>query len=83
MWNEVDNLKVQGRFTQLYIQGTIGYSKSHILAVLAGLLSHLGKQLLYLLNCRELLENVLLYMQSALLCTFTDTFLSPKQDLNF
>jgi hypothetical protein len=79
VWNKVTKLKVRGGYTRLYIQGTTGYGKSHILAVLAGLLSRFGKRAVYL-DCRELLGDMSFYFQSALLCAFADPSLSDSRD---
>jgi len=80
VWNKVTKLKVRGGYTRLYIQGTTGYGKSHILAVLAGLLSRFGKRAVYLPDCRELLGDMSFYIQSALLCAFADPSLSDSRD---
>jgi hypothetical protein len=58
----------------------MGYGKSHLLAVLAGLLSRSGKRTVYLPDCREFLANKLRYMQTALLCAFADPSSSDERD---
>lgn len=68
----VEELKLWASYTRLYIQGTMGYGKSHILAVLAGLLSRNGKRVVYLPNCRELVADTTHYIRVALLCAFAD-----------
>lgn len=80
LWGTVTKLKVRQSYSRLYIQGTIGYGKSHILAVLAGLLSRKGKRVVYLPDCRELLRNTVRYMQTALLCAFADPASSGVRD---
>lgn len=72
VWRMVNELKVRGGFAELYIYGTMGYGKSHILAVLAGLLSRSSKRTVYLPDCRRLVTDPIGYLQSALLCTFAD-----------
>jgi energy-coupling factor transporter ATP-binding protein EcfA2 len=80
VWSEVNGLKIREGFTRLYIHGTMGYGKSHLLAVLAGLLSRSGKRTVYLPDCREFLANKLRYMQTALLCAFADPSSSDERD---
>ena len=50
----------------------MGYGKSHILAILASLLSRSGNRTVYVPNCRELLGDMLSYLQSVFLCAFAD-----------
>lgn len=80
LWWTVHELKVGERYTWLYIQGTMGNGKSHIIAVFGGLLSHSGKWMVYLPDCREHLVNKLCYLQTALLCTFADPPSSDEHD---
>ena len=80
VWSEVNRLKTRGGYTRLYIHGTMGYGKSHILAVLAGLLSRSGKRTVYMPDCRELLGDMVSYLQSALLCAFADPSSSHRRD---
>ena len=58
----------------------MGYGKSHILAVLAGLLSRTGELVVYLPDCRELVVNTMRYMQTALHYAFADPHLSDVRD---
>ena len=80
LWGTVTKLKVRQSYSRLYIQGTIGYGKSHILAVLVGFLSRKGKRVVYLPDCRELLARTMRYMQTALLCAFADPASSGVRD---
>lgn len=75
----VKELKIGG-FSRLYIQGTMGYGKSHILAAIAGLLSRDGKRVVYLPDSRELVANTMRYMRTALLCAFADPDSSDMRD---
>ena len=58
----------------------MGYGKSHILAILAGLLSRIGKRVVYLPDCRELVGNTMCYMKTALLCAFADPLSSDVRN---
>ena len=80
VWSMVNALKSKVWHTRLYIAGTMGYGKSHLLAVLVGLLSRSGKRTIYLPDCRELLVNDMRYMQSALLCAFADPSSSDERN---
>jgi hypothetical protein len=80
LWRTAKDLKVGEGYSQLYIQGTTGYGKSHILAVLAGLLSRFGKRTIYLPDCRVLLADIMPYVQTALLCAFADPFSSDERN---
>jgi len=79
LWKQFNLLKLRGAFTQIYIEGSMGHGKSHILAVLAGLLSRLGKRTVYLPDCRNLLASQIRYMKTALLCAFADPSSSEKR----
>lgn len=79
LWDIVQGLKSQTS-TQLYIHGTTGHGKSHILAVLAGLLSRSGKRTVYLPDSRQLLANMVEYLQAALLCAFADPLSSDERE---
>ena len=68
--NTVSSLKTGGGGTRLYIQGTMGYGKSHILAALACLLYRQGKLVVFIPDVRALLLAPLPYITTALLCTF-------------
>jgi len=72
IWNEVQSLKLRDGISQLYLHGTMGYGKSHLVAALVCLLCHLGKCILYLPDCRQMLATPFLYMKSTLLCAFSD-----------
>ena len=66
----VSSLKPGGGGTRLYIQGTMGFGKSHILAALACLLYRQGNVVVFIHDVRALLLDPLPYIKSALLCTF-------------
>ena len=54
----------------IYVFGTGGYSKSHILATLACLLIHSNERVVYLPDCRAMFSQPLLYLRNALLFAF-------------
>lgn len=57
---------------ELYLYGTIGYGKSYLLAAMVCSLIQKGKNVVYLPDCRALLDKPVRYIQDALLLTFAD-----------
>ena len=57
---------------KLFLYGSIGYGKSYMLAALACLLIRQGRRVVYLPDCRTLLDNMLGYVKVALLLAFGD-----------
>jgi hypothetical protein len=53
----------------IYVYGTRGYGKSHMLAALACLLVRQGERVVYLPDCFAMLHDPLEYLQLALLFT--------------
>jgi hypothetical protein len=64
---EVEKLNLQNGYRKLYIRGTIGYGKSHLMAALACYLSKQGKAVIYIPDCRAMLDNYVEYLRSAML----------------
>jgi hypothetical protein len=79
VWKAVDQLRTTIGRSRIYIHGTMGYGKSHILAALACVLSQRGDRVVYLPDCREMLRGPLPYLQTALLCAFADPSLSSQR----
>jgi hypothetical protein len=79
VWEAVDGLQTTIGRSQIYIHGTMGYGKSHILAALACVLAQKGNQVIYLPDCREMLWGPLPPLQTALLCAFSVPSLSLQQ----
>ena len=75
----VSSLKIGGGGTRLYMQGTMGFGKSHILAALTCLLYRQGKVVVFIPDVRALFLAPLPYMQSALLCTFADPLFKEER----
>ena len=73
MWNKVETMRQIPRARDLFLCGTIGYGKSHILACIALLLIQKGERVVYLPDCRALLGNVVPYVKAAMLLTFGDS----------
>lgn len=66
-WKAWSTIKDQVRRRRaIYIYGSMGYGKSHILAALACLLIRTGHRIVYLPDCRAMLGEPLSYVQRAL-----------------
>lgn len=72
VWETVGELRLPTGRGRIYIHGTMGYGKSHLLAALACLLARKGKRVVYVPDCRQMLKAPLIYLKSALLCAFPD-----------
>lgn len=78
VWDTVRSLK-PGEYTQLFIEGTTGYGKSHLMAILACLLSRLDYRPVYIPDCRQLFHAPLAQFQTALLFAFSEPSLSLER----
>ncbi|CAG8559834.1 42296_t:CDS:2 [Gigaspora margarita] len=59
-------------YMKMFIYGTVGYGKSHILTAIACFLIRIGKRVVYLPDCRELAVDPMEYIKSALFLTYMD-----------
>jgi len=59
-------------YNELWVYGTRGYGKSHLLAALVCYLSALGECVIYIPDCRNWLRNPVAYFKAAMLFAFTD-----------
>ena len=75
LWAGISKMENDG-WDRLYLYGTAGYGKSHMLAALACLLIKQQKGVVYLPDCRAMLSGFVPYIKVALLLTFGD---SPKR----
>ena len=73
LWNKVETMRQIPHARDLFLCGTMGYGKSHILACIALLLIQKGEGVVYLPDCRALLGNVVPYVKAAMLLTFGDS----------
>jgi hypothetical protein len=73
LWNAWLKIKSYIRYRQaIYVYGTMGYGKSHLLAALACLLVRQGERVVYLPDCRKMLSSPIPYLQKAFLFAFQD-----------
>jgi hypothetical protein len=80
LWEVVEKFQISWGFSQSCLQGSMGCGKSHILAALTCLLSHIGRRPVYIPDCRQMLVDPLPYIQCALLCAFADASSSMYRD---
>ncbi|RHZ58596.1 hypothetical protein Glove_372g93 [Diversispora epigaea] len=70
--SEINTFKLGTGYREMFIYGTVGYGKSHILAAIACFLFRSGKRVVYLPDCREMVVNEIDYIKSALFLTYVD-----------
>jgi len=70
--DDVDCMRQSENLNALWVYGTRGYGKSHLLAALVCYLSARGDDVVYIPDCRAFTEAPEVYLQSALLFTWTD-----------
>ncbi|KAF0541712.1 hypothetical protein F8M41_005199 [Gigaspora margarita] len=70
--NEINTLKARTGYIEMFIYGTVGYGKSHILAAIACFLLRNGRRVVYLPDCRKLAVDPVEYIKSALFLTYVD-----------
>ena len=74
IWEACLKIKADTRHRQaIYVYGTRGYGKSHILAALACLLVRRKERVIYLPDCRAMLREPLRYLRHALVFAFGDS----------
>jgi hypothetical protein len=70
LWQQVGTLQRRG-YLKLYVYGTTGFGRSHILAVLACLLIRIGRRAVYLSDYQTVLDSPVECIRDALLLAFS------------
>jgi hypothetical protein len=70
--SELRLVQKETKYKRLWVYGTRGYGKSHLLAALVCYLAALGKRVIYIPGCRSCLENPVDYLRKAMLFAWTD-----------
>ncbi|CAG8593909.1 20149_t:CDS:2, partial [Racocetra fulgida] len=70
--NEINTFKSRTGYMEMFIYGTVGYGKSHILTAIACFLLRNGRRVVYLPDCRKLAVDPMEYIKSALFLTYVD-----------
>jgi hypothetical protein len=74
IWKAWIKIKAEIYYRQaIYVYGSMGYGKSHILVALACLLIRKGERVVYIPDCRAMLNNLPAYLRNAILMAFPDT----------
>ena len=79
LWEEGIKKIASDRWGDIFLYGTGGYGKSHLLAALACFLIQQGKKVVYLPDCRTMLLDFVYYIKSALLLTFGSSQETQRQ----
>jgi hypothetical protein len=67
--------ELNGKWSQrsaLWLYGTKGYGKSHLLAALAYYLATTKARIIYIPNCRELIRDPISYLQASMMFAFAE-----------
>ena len=70
--NKLRRTQQNRRRTALWVYGTRGYGKSHLLAALVCYLAVRGERVVYIPDCRECLKSPVEYIQAAMLFAWAD-----------
>jgi len=82
VWEKWREIAPQIRNRQaIYVYGSSGYGKSHILVALACLLVCGGERVVYIPDCRLMLQQPLAYLQAAFLFAFADPESSAQPEV--
>jgi len=68
---EFEYIRSRSGWSTLYVYGTRGYGKSHLLAALVCVLAAREVKVVYIPDCRELVRNPVSYMRAAMLFAWT------------
>ncbi|CAG8556996.1 5414_t:CDS:2 [Paraglomus brasilianum] len=70
--DKINEFKANTGYMEMFIYGTVGYGKSHILTAIACFLLRSGRRVVYLPDCRKLAVSPVNYIKSALFLTYVD-----------
>jgi len=76
---ELKNVQKSTHYTKVWLYGTRGYGKSHLLAALVCYLAAQDERVVYIPHCREWLQNPIEYIQAAMLFAWADNFTLQKE----
>jgi len=68
----MEEMRVSEVYTALWLYGTQGYGKSHLLAALVCYLAAQDERVIYIPDCRSLLKNPILHVRAAMLFAWAD-----------
>ncbi|RHZ84084.1 hypothetical protein Glove_85g77 [Diversispora epigaea] len=70
--SEIMTFRLGTGYREMFIYGTVGYGKSHILTAIACFLLRSRRRVVYLPDCRKLIVGGMDYIKSALFLTYVD-----------
>ncbi|KAF8541845.1 hypothetical protein BDD12DRAFT_979387 [Trichophaea hybrida] len=73
--HRVKSMRISGGngYKELYIQGTMGYGKSHLICALVCYLMKIGERVIYAPDCKSLTADPFKYMRDAFRLAFADS----------
>ena len=75
---ELKKVQESDNYSTVWLYGTQGYGKSHLLAALVCYLAAQDERVVYIPDCRALLEDPVEYLQAAMLFAWADDIAIQK-----
>jgi hypothetical protein len=75
---ELKKVQASGTYSTVWLYGTQGYGKSHLLAALVCYLAAQDERVVYISDCRSLLENPVQYFRATMLFAWADDVATQK-----
>ena len=76
---ELKMVRESGKYTIVWLYGTQGYGKSHLLAALVCYLAAQGERVVYIPDCREWLQKPIGYLKDAMLFAWADDITTQEE----
>jgi hypothetical protein len=76
---ELKMVRESSRYTTVWLYGTQGYGKSHLLAALVCYLAAQGERVVYIPDCREWLRKPIKYLKKAMLFAWADDITTQEE----
>ncbi|KIW99565.1 uncharacterized protein Z518_11304 [Rhinocladiella mackenziei CBS 650.93] len=75
----LDEVRCYDRYMSVWLYGTQGYGKSHLLAALVCYLTAQDERVVYIPDCRSLLVDPIVYIKTAMLFAWADDVIIQKE----
>jgi hypothetical protein len=76
---ELKMVRESGSYTAVWLHGTQGYGKSHLLAILVCYLAAQDERVVYIPDCRDWLQDPVGYLKDALLFAWADDITTQEE----
>jgi hypothetical protein len=76
---ELNEVRDSNVYTSVWLYGTQGYGKSHLLAALVCYLAAQDEQIIYIPDCRALLQDPVRYIRAAMLFAWADDLATQRE----